>query len=317
MSARLISRGWRARLTCRVWLGRQAAAIALFAALACASPVRSAPVGDRGRSAVATAATVAQAPEVAKAPEVPAAIVAAFHPNRLGAMGELTLTIYLAVGTQDGPPPPLRRAVVRLPAELGMEIPLLRSCAPQRLRRFGVHGCPAQSRLGDGRALVRARLGSQLLGEELSLWVFLGPLRNLQPTFEILAQGYTPFDERVVLSGTVLPDNQPYGEDLVLSVPAIATLPLEPDASVAWMSLTIGSAADSGSSAAGSSAAVAGAAGAGAGAAGSGSHERAEREANMTVEPSICPPAGFPFAAELTYASGTTQNVSTTTPCPR
>jgi hypothetical protein len=71
--------------------------------------------------------------------------------------------------------------------------------------------------------------------------VFLGPLRNLQPTFDLLAQGYTPFDERMVLSGTVLPDEPPYGEDLVLSAPAIATLPLEPDASIASMSLTIGS----------------------------------------------------------------------------
>ena len=134
---------------------------------------------------------------------------------------------------------------------------------------------------------MRAPLGSQLLGESISLWVFLGPLRNLQPTFEMLAQGYTPFDERVVLSGTVLPDHPPYGEDLVLSVPAIATLPLEPGASIASMSLTIGSS------------------------------RRSARESNTTVEPARCPPGGFPFAAELTYADGSTQNVSTAVSCPR
>jgi hypothetical protein len=119
------------------------------------------------------------------------------------------------------------------------------------------------------------------------LWVFLGPLRNLQPTFEMLAQGYTPFDERVMLSGTVLPDNPPYGEDLVLSVPAIGTLPLEPDALLASMSLTIGS------------------------------PRRSARESNTTIEPTRCPPGGFPFAAELSYADGSTQDVSTATPCPR
>jgi hypothetical protein len=117
--------------------------------------------------------------------------------------------------------------------------------------------------------------------------VFLGPLRNLQPTFEMLAQGYTPFDKRVVLSGTVLPDNPPYGEDLVLSVPAISTLPLEPDAQVASISLTIGSS------------------------------QRSARESNTTIEPTRCPSGGFPFAAELTYADGSTQDVSTATPCPR
>jgi hypothetical protein len=190
-------------------------------------------------------------------------------------------------GDTPGVPPPLRSSILRLPAELGIEIPHLQSCEPERLRLLGPHGCPAQSRLGVGRALVRAPLGSQPLGESVSLWVFLGPLHDLQPTFEILAQGYTPFDERVVVSGTVLPDNPPYGEDLVLPVPAIPTLPLEPAAAIASMSLTIGS------------------------------RRRSAHESNTAVEPSRCPPGGFPFAAELTYADGSMQDASATTPCPR
>jgi hypothetical protein len=233
--------------------------------LACATPASSAPTG--GSQAQAT-------------------IAASFHPDRLGAMGALTVTIDFAGGAL-GEPSPLRRSVLRLPTGLGIEIPHLRSCEPYRLQLLGARGCPAQSRLGVGQALVRAPLGSQLLSESLSLWVFLGPLRNLQPTFEMLAQGYTPFDERVVLSGTVLPDNPPYGEDLVLSVPPIPTLPLEPDALLASMSLTIGS---SGHSA---------------------------RESNTTIEPTRCPPGGFPFAAGLTYANGSTQDIFTATPCPR
>ncbi len=233
--------------------------------LACTAPARSAPASDS---------------------QVPATIAASFHPDRLGAMGALTVTIDLAGGAQ-GDPPPLRRSVLRLPAGLGVEIPHLRSCEPHRLQLLGARACPAQSRLGVGRALMQAPLGSQLLGESISLWVFLGPLRNLQPTFEMLAQGYTPFDERVVLSGTVLPDNPPYGEDLVLSVPAIGTLPLEPEAWFASMSLTIGSS------------------------------RRSAGESNTTIEPTHCPLGGFPFAAELTYADGSTQDISTATPCPR
>jgi hypothetical protein len=233
--------------------------------LACATPASSALTG--GSQAQAT-------------------IAASFHPDRLGAMGALTVTIDFAGGAL-GEPSPLRRSVLRLPTGLGIEIPHLRSCEPYRLQLLGARGCPAQSRLGVGQALVRAPLGSQLLSESLSLWVFLGPLRNLQPTFEMLAQGYTPFDERVVLSGTVLPDNPPYGEDLVLSVPPIPTLPLEPDALLASMSLTIGSSRHS------------------------------ARESNTTIEPTRCPPGGFPFAAGLTYANGSTQDIFTATPCPR
>ena len=262
MSARLTHCVW---LTARARLGAALLVVPASVVLACAIPARSAPTGGS---------------------QVPATIVASFHPDRLGAMGALTVTIDLAGSALDDPLP-LRHTVLRLPAGLGVEIPHLHSCEPDRLQLLGARGCPAQSRLGVGRALVRAPLGSQLLGESISLWVFLGPLRNLQPTFEMLAQGYTPFDERVVLSGTVLPDNPPYGEDLVLSVPAIPTLPLEPDASIAWMSLTIGSS------------------------------RRSAYESNTTIEPTRCPPGGFPFAAELSYADGSTQDISTATPCPR
>jgi hypothetical protein len=274
MSARLTDREWasaRARVCAQAWTtawARVCAALLLVsasAALAGAPPARSAPAsGSQG----------------------PATIAASFHPDRLGALGSLTVTINLA-GEALGDSPPLRRSVLRLPAGLGIEVPHLSSCEPERLRLLGARGCPAQSQLGVGQASTLAPLGSQLLGESISLWVFLGPLRNLQPTFEMLAQGYTPFDERVVLSGTVLPDDPPYGEDLVLSIPAIPTLPLEPSASIASMSLTIGSS------------------------------QRLARESNTTIEPARCPVGGFPFGAEFTYADGSTQNVSTVTPCPR
>jgi hypothetical protein len=254
-----------ARLTARPRLGAALLTVQASLMLACAVPARSAPTSGS---------------------QAPATIAASFHPDKLGATGALTVTIDFAGGAL-GEPSPLRRSVLRLPTGLGIEIPHLRSCEPHRLQLLGARGCPAQSRLGVGQALVRAPLGSQLLSESLSLWVFLGPLRNLQPTFEMLAQGYTPFDERVVLSGTVLPDNPPYGEDLVLSVPPIPTLPLEPDAQVASMSLTIGSSRHS------------------------------VRGSNTTIEPTRCPPGGFPFAAGLTYANGSTQDISTATPCPR
>jgi hypothetical protein len=262
MSARLTPRAWaiaRARV-CAVLLAVPAGVV-----LTCVTPARSAPTSGS---------------------PAPATIAALFHPDRLGAMGSFTVAIDLA-GDTVGDSPPLRSAVLRLPAGLGVEVPHLGACDPERLRLLGARGCPPRSRIGVGRALVRALLGSQLLEESISLWVFLGPLRNLQATFEMLAQGYTPFDERVVLSGAVRSDNPPYSEDLVLSVPAIPTLPLEPDASIASMSLTIGSS------------------------------PRAARESNSTIEPARCPPGGFPFAAELTYADGSMQNVSTASPCPR
>jgi hypothetical protein len=215
-----------------------------------------------------------------------ATITPSLAPHRLGAKGALVLTIRFA-GGESGIPAPVRRSVLRFPANLGIEIPHLRSCSIARLRTRGPSGCPPQALLGRGHALAEAQAGSQLITEDISLWLFVGPFHNLQPTFVILGQGYTPFDQRVVLTGTVLPDNPPYGEDLVMSIPPIPTIPLEPDASIVTMSLTVGV-----------------------------SKPRFPREANTVVVPLSCPAGGFPFGADFTYADGSTSSALAMTPCP-
>ncbi|MFZ1155470.1 MAG: hypothetical protein WAN93_11250 [Solirubrobacteraceae bacterium] len=216
-----------------------------------------------------------------------ATITASLSPNKPRAKGALLITISYAEG-EFGMPLPVRRSVLRFPVGLGIEIPHLRSCSIAHLRAHGPSGCSAQSLLGHGHALAEAQAGSQIITENISLWVFLGPFKNLQPTFEILGQGYTPFDERVVLTGTAVPDNPPYGEDLVINIPPIPTLPLEPDASIVTMSLTVGA-----------------------------SKPHNPHEANTVVVPPSCPAGGFPFAANFTYADGASGTALATAPCPR
>jgi hypothetical protein len=129
--------------------------------------------------------------------------------------------------------------------------------------------------------------GSQTIAEPITLWVFLGPLHNLSPTFLILGRGYTPFNERVVIAGSVVSDSLPFGEDLAMDIPPIATLPLEPDASIVSMSLLVGS-----------------------------TSPHASRAATVVV-PHHCPAGGFPFAAAFTYADGSTGRANATAHCPR
>lgn len=217
---------------------------------------------------------------------VSATISPSLSPDRLGAKGALLITIHYS--ESEGVPLPLRRATLRFPAGLGIEIPHLRSCSIARLRARGPSGCSMQSELGHGHALAEALAGSQVIAEDISLWLFLGPFHNLQPSFEILGQGFTPFDERVVLTGTVVSDRPPYGEDLVLSIPPIPTVPLEPDASIITMSLTVGV-----------------------------SKPSHPAQANTVVVPASCPPGGFPFAADFTYADGSSGDALSTAPCPR
>jgi len=235
-----------------------------------------------GICALSLAAFAAPATAFAQ-PQTVATIKPSLSPNRLGAKGALTLTINYPNGT----PSPMLRSVVHFPAGLGLEIPSLRSCSPARLQANGVSGCPKQSYLGNGHALVETNLGTQPVLENVALWAFLGPPQDLVPTIEIFAQGTAPIGEEVLLTATVLPDHAPYGEEMVMSVPSIPTLPSQPGASILNLSLTIGT------------------------------MHRRTRGANKVVMPSRCPVGGFPFDAEFTYASGSEGTAHAIVPCPR
>jgi len=219
-------------------------------------------------------------------------LTSSFSPDRLGARGALTFSIRYADGEPDvvspmgttSVPSAVRKLVVRFPAGMGLEIPSLRGCTVARLR---ARGCPAASRVGGGHALTEVHAGTQILSERISLSAFVGPLRNGQPTLEVLAEGFTPLGERLVFTGEMLFDRAPYGEELVLRLPPIPTLPEAPDASPVLFSLTLGV-----------------------------SSRRRSRSANTVIVPSRCPLGGFPFASESTYADGSTGSAVSTALCP-
>jgi hypothetical protein len=214
-----------------------------------------------------------------------ATISAAISPDRLGASGSLTVALHFA-GDEAGLPAPLQRAVVRFPAGMSLEIPHLRSCSVAQLQNSGARECPRQSKLGEGHALVESRPASETIAEGVELSAFLGPPNHLQPTLALLGQGTTPLAVRMVVSGAVLPDRAPYGEKLVMSIPPIATVPLEPDASIVELSLTVGP-------------------------------QRRARTANTIRVPRKCPSGGFPFAGEFVYADGSSGSATNTIRCPR
>ncbi len=216
-----------------------------------------------------------------------ATISSTLSPDRLGARSALTVSIHI-VGGEFGVPAPLQQAVVRFPAGMSLEIPKLRSCSTEQLQQFGASNCPAQSKLGEGHALVQTRPGAETISENVTLAAFLGPPRRLQPTVEVLGEGLTPIAVRMVVTGGVLSDRPPYGERLTMSLPPIPTLPLAPDGSLVDFSLTVGA-----------------------------KRSKAKKRANAIVVPKRCPRGGFPLAAEFSYADGTSGSERTTIPCPR
>lgn len=218
--------------------------------------------------------------------ETSATITSRLSTSRPDARGAVNFRVQFT-DPVDGVPAPVSRMVLRFPAGLTLEVPHLRSCSPTRLRARGPGGCPAASALGYGHALVEAHLGSQITGESIALWLFLGPLHNLQPTVVILGRGYTPFDKQVVFTGSLRTDLAPYGERLEMPVPPITTLPLEPDASIVTLSLTVGS-----------------------------TRPHRKHDQNTVVVPSQCPLGGFPVAGEFAYADGAGGTAGAAIPCP-
>jgi hypothetical protein len=263
--------------------------LALAASAATAAPAQAQTVPSSAASVSTSAPALAPAPAPAPPPaQTSATITPSLSPDRLRARASLTLTIRYSTTTIGlfGVPPPVVRTAVRLPAGLDLDIPSLLSCSPARLRSRGPGACPAQAQIGHGNALIETHVGTVNLPEPIALNAFLGPLQGGQQVLDILGQGYSPFDERLVFTGAVLFVAAPYGEELVLSIPSIPTLRFEPDASIVTFTLTIGA------------------------------HGRAARHANTLLVPSTCPAGGFPFAAEFTYADGTSGSALARAACP-
>jgi hypothetical protein len=220
--------------------------------------------------------------------ETNASIRPSLLPDRLGASTALTLAFRFSGGAE-GVPAPLRGMVVHLPAGLTINLRGAGVCQPSRLRSRGASGCGSKALVGRGHALMKVHAGSLGVPEEASVSIFRGPDRGSHQTLEILSQGSTPLDESTIVTGVLTPDGGQYGSKLTMSVPAIPTLVLEPDASFVSLSLTVG---------------------------GIGRRPRAHAAAGSILVPRSCPVAGFPFAADFTFAGRSTASASATVACP-
>jgi hypothetical protein len=228
------------------------------------------------------------APPASAQPEAGASIRASFAPDRLGASTALTFAVGFS-GGEEGVAPPLRHAVVHLPAGLGLTLGGVKTCTKTRVQSSGVSGCPSASLVGRGHAVMEVHAGSQTIREAATMWAFRGPEQGGHPVLEILGHGETPLDESAVSTAVLTPDSAPFGSKLSLSVPLIPTLVHEPDASFSSLSLTIGRA---------------------------GAGSQGHVAAGTVLVPRSCPAGGFPFAAEFTFADGSTASATAKSGCP-
>jgi hypothetical protein len=248
-------------------------------------------------AALAAVLLGALAPASANAVSERASLHASFSPDRLGTPTTIGFGFSLST-TEGAAPPPLSGMVLRMPAgvnytttTLGLSV-----CEPAALLARGVAGCPPNSRLGYGSALVEVPFGTGAGHEIPEIQAVSGPSPNGNLQVLFYADGRFPVYAQLEFSGEVLPDSGRFGSRLAATVPPVASVAGGPDVSLVSVQTTIGP-----------------------------SHLVyykhlqgrlvAFRPRGVSV-PERCPRGGFPFAAEFSFQDGGRAGAATTVPCP-
>ncbi len=241
-----------------------------------------------------------------------ATFTTAFQPNRLGQPTSLIVNMKIA-DSAGGIPTPLANAVVRLPAGMGIDTTGVGTCARTTLQSRGPSACPANALVGVGSATLQVSLGGTLVSEVASVTPFLGPPQNGRVVLLLYGNGTTPVSAQLTIQGVMQPDTAPFGQQLVMPIPTIATIPGAPNASVISLRLTIGANNIAYYRTVTVTKKVR-------------RHGRIVRvkvkqrklfHVRGIVVPRKCPAGGaFPFSLVLTFEDGSTTTTNATAPCP-
>jgi hypothetical protein len=231
---------------------------------------------------------------------VPAvALHAALTPEHLGA--GTTIRFALTVTPPPGQfPPALREIALRYPTNLGIATSGLgtATCNKGALQIYGPPGCPKDSIMGYGSATVEVPFGgTEILYENTRATIFMAPLRQGNISLLFYVDGESPVAAQIVFPGTVLPATAPYGGNLTTTIPLIESVPEAPDAAILNLKMTLGPSGITYYEYA--------------------KHHKIAYQPRGILLPEHCPPHGFPFAANLTFADNTQTNTQTTVPCPK
>ncbi|MGA8363545.1 MAG: hypothetical protein WB709_03405 [Solirubrobacteraceae bacterium] len=227
-----------------------------------------------------------------------ATLHASFTPDRLEASTTIAFGFHLQTATGLAPPP-LTSVVLHMPADMDYTHTTLglSTCRPAALQTDGLKGCPPNSRLGSGGALVEVPFGTGSGHELPEIQAVSGPPSSTGNMVVLFyANGQFPVSAQLVFSGEVLSDTGVFGSQLATSVPLIPSVPNGPDVSIVDVNATIGP----------------------------GGltyyhhvHGRLRPFHPIGIGvPERCPRGGFPFAASFVFQDGSTASAATTVPCP-
>ena len=139
----------------------------------------------------------------------------------------------------NGSPPPVSAVNVYLPRGVKLHPAGFGTCSEATLKNIGPIGCPKNSRASArGSVLGEVTFGTERVPEEASLQAFFAPGGGML----FYTQGTSPVALEVVSAGRYVRSSGQYSWELETLVPAVATVPGAPFASVSKIHLKAGAA---------------------------------------------------------------------------
>jgi hypothetical protein len=203
----------------------------------------------------------------------------------LGAGAAVEVQVRITGTEYGGFPSPLVGMTIYAPSGVNVNTQGFGSCAPAVLEADGPSGCPKSSRAGPtGEGLGVVSFGGQPVNEQVSIQSFFAPAGGL--TFD--AVGRTPAAFEILEKGSWSMASAPYGPELTLELPLVATVPGAPDASILSFKVQVGAA-----------------------------YRRDRKTVSYITLPRRCPKGGAPLKTELKFMSGETVTIADHQPCPK
>lgn len=205
--------------------------------------------------------------------------------NIPGAGVEVRTEVTVSGTEYGGFPSPVTRVNVFAPSGVKVNSGAFPTCAPAALEASGPGACTKSSSAGPpGIGYGVVSFGGERVPESVSIQQFFSPNGGLI----FYVEGKTPASFQILEKSHWIPASPPFGEELIVEVPLIETVPGADDASVTGFNVTIGAA-----------------------------YRKGKKTISYITQPKICPKGGFPLKLELTFLSGEVVPVSYALPCPK
>lgn len=221
---------------------------------------------------------------------------ASFAPKRLGK--GTTLGFSFTITSSSLVPAPLSSVDLYYPAHLGLATSGLgvATCTPEILEIEGPKGCPSQSQMGHGNAIIEVPFGPGVITQTAHTLIFMAHRHQGRVQLLFYAYGDVPVVTAIIFAGSLLPATTPFGGEFEISIPPVPTFPSAPNAAVVQLYATIGPQHLT-------------------------YYERVRGRylpyhPEGILLPGTCPRGGFPFAATFGFEDGTQTTARTAIPCP-